>query len=170
MFELRPVEVDFFQTAPLRVVSAATLSATPAAVFEALVDRAAEMPRWFSAVRSVEYGGGAYGSSGPGSGPGSVPVGTRRRVRLIDRSTFHETVLAVDAPHRFAYRIDRTTVPGLRAMAEEWTVVSTDAGTRVAWTVAVDGPAITRAGLWATAPGLRAATRRALAKLDRELA
>src|SRR5579859_7577032 len=104
MFELRPVEVDFFRTAPLRVVSAATLSAAPAAVFDALVEGAADMPQWFTAVRTAEY-----------AAPGPVAVGSRRRIRLAGRASFHESVLAVEPPFRFAYRIDRTSVPGLSA-------------------------------------------------------
>lgn len=159
MFSLRPVDVDFLQSAPLRLVSAATLRAAPDAVFHALVEGAAAMPEWFGAVRGVEYGAGAS----------PVGVGTPRRVRLVGRSAFHETVLAVDAPSRFAYRIDRTTVPGLSAMAEEWTVLATDAGTRVAWTVALDGPAVTRWGVRGLGPGMRVVTRRALGRLDARL-
>lgn len=159
MFELRPVDEDFHRTAPLRVVCAATLRAAPELVFDALVDGAADMPRWFSAVRSVEYGAGFP----------PVGAGTRRRIRLVGRTAFHETVLAVEAPSRFAYRIDRTTVPGLSAMAEEWTMLATEAGTRVAWTIALDGPLATRLGVRALGPGMQAATRRALAKLDRQL-
>ena len=159
MFELRPVETDFIRSAPLRVVSAATLSAAPHTVFQALVDGAAEMPQWYGAVRSVEYSAGAP----------PVAVGARRRIRLVGRAAFHETVLAVDTPSRFAYRIDRTTVPGLSAMAEEWTLLTTDTGTRVAWTVALDGPAVTRWGVRGLGPGVQAATRRALGRLDRRL-
>jgi hypothetical protein len=159
MYAMRPVDLDFLNTAPLRLTFANTLRATPDAVFAAIADDVAALPRWYGAVAAAEYGG-----------PGPFGVGSKRRVKLVGGVSFHEQILAWDKPGRYAYRIERTTVPGIRAMAEEWSVVETPAGTRVAWTLAVDAALPTAAAIRASAPGIVLATRRAMAKLDRMLA
>lgn len=158
MYVTRPVDLDFLQTAPLRMTFANTLRATPGAVFDAIAHDVASLPHWYGAVADAQYGG---------SGP--FGVGTKRRVRLVGGVAFHEQVLAWDTPHRYAYRIERTTVPGIRAMAEEWTVLPTPAGTRVAWTMAVDAALPTAMAVRASAPGIAVATRRAMGRLDRML-
>ena len=61
-------------------------------------------------------------------------------------------------------------MPGIRAMAEQWAVLETPAGTRVAWTMALDAALPTAAALRASAPGIGVATRRALGRLDRMVA
>jgi hypothetical protein len=159
MFDLRPEGLKFLETAPLRMVFAETLKAAPEAVFYALSAEPEGWPRWYGAVSSSAYAGdGPYG------------VGARRRVRLVGGVTFHETVIAWDSPSRYAYRIDRCTMPGVRALVEEWTVLETSAGTRVAWTIALDAPAPILTALRAASAGFGVATRRALARLDRRLA
>jgi hypothetical protein len=159
MYATRPVDLDFLNTAPLRLTFANTLRAAPEAVFDAIAHEVAAMPRWYGAVAAAEYAGRA-----------PFGVGTKRRVKLVGGVAFHEEILAWDTPDRYAYRIERTTVPGIRAMAEEWAVVSTPAGTRVAWTMAVEAALPTAAALRASAPGIAVATRRALGRLDRMLA
>src|SRR5512139_1750129 len=108
MFELRPEGLTFLHTAPLRLVHAGTVRAAPEAVFQALAAEPEGWPSWYGAVVGNEY-----------RGDGPHGVGSRRRVRLTGGVTFHETVLAWDGPSRYAYRIDRCTVPGLRALVEE---------------------------------------------------
>lgn len=159
MYATRLVELDFLDTAPLRLRFAHTLRAAPEAVFEAIAQDVASLPRWYEAVAIAEYGG-----------PAPFGVGSKRRVKLVGGVAFHEQILAWDTPDRYAYRVERTTVPGIRAMAEAWTVVATPAGTRVAWTMAVDAALPVAAGLRASAPGIALATRRALGRLDRMLA
>ena len=158
MYATRPIDLDFLNTAPLCLSFAGTLRAAPAAVFNAIAHDVATMPRWYGAVAKAEYGGTApYG------------VGTKRRVKLVGGVAFHEEVLAWDAPHRYAYRIERTTVPGIRAMAEEWVVLETPAGTRVVWTMAIEAAPPMAAVLRGSAPGVALATRQALKRLDRML-
>jgi uncharacterized protein YndB with AHSA1/START domain len=159
MYATRPVDLDFLATAPLRLSFANTLHATPEAVFDAIAHDVAALPRWYGAVAAAEYGGAA-----------PFGVGTKRRVKLVGGVAFHEEVLAWDTPHRYAYRIERTTVPGIRAMAEQWTVLTTPAGTRVAWTMAIDATRPAAMAVRASAPGIALATRRAMGQLDRILA
>ncbi|MFL6116077.1 MAG: SRPBCC family protein [Catenulispora sp.] len=161
MFSTRPVGPEFLQTAPQRLSFAGTLHAPPKAVFEAIAHDVVSLPHWYGAVVAAEYGGG----------PGSEPpgVGTKRRVKLVGGVAFHEEVIIWDDPTRYGYRIERTTVPGIRAMAEEWAVVETPTGTRVVWTVAVDAARPMAMAFRSMAPGIGAATRRALGRLDRRL-
>jgi hypothetical protein len=159
MFTTRPVDLGFLDSAPLRLTFAGTLSAPPAAVFDALAREVTALPRWYGAVASAEYAGTTpYGA------------GSKRRVKLVGGVTFHEEVIAWNDPDRYAYRMERTTLPGIRAMAEQWSVLETPAGTRVAWTMAVDAALPTAAALRASVPGIAVATRRALGRLDRMLA
>lgn len=159
MYATRPVDLDFLNTAPIRLSFAGTLTAAPKAVFDAIANDVADLPRWYGAVADAEYGGTA-----------PFGVGTKRRVRLVGGVAFHEQILAWDTPSRYAYGIERTSVPGIRAMAEQWAVLDTPAGTRVAWTMAIDAALPTAAAIRASAPGIALATRRALGRLDRMLA
>lgn len=158
MFELRPESLSFLDTAPRRITAARTLSAKPETVFYALAAEPRGWREWFKAVSSCEYGGeGPYG------------VGTRRRVRLRAGLTFHETLLAWDSPSRYSYRVDRATVPGLRALVERWDILETSEGTRLSWTMGVDATLPVLTSLRGAAPGIAASGRMAMAKLDRRL-
>src|SRR5438270_11754993 len=104
MYATRPVDLDFLTAAPLRLSFAHTLRATPTAVFDALTHDIATLPHWYGAVAKAEYGGTE-----------PFGVGTRRRVKLIGGVAFHERILAWDTPDRYAYGIERTSVPGIYA-------------------------------------------------------
>ncbi|GAA1994855.1 SRPBCC family protein [Catenulispora subtropica] len=158
MFITRPVGLDFLESAPLRLSFAGTLQAPPKAVFDAVALDVTALPHWYGAVTAAEYGG-----------PEPAGVGTKRRVKLVAGVTFHEEVIAWDDPHRYAYRIERTTVPGIRAMAEQWTLVETTKGTRLVWTIAIEAAPPTMALVRSMGPGMAVATRRAVGKLDRRL-
>jgi uncharacterized protein YndB with AHSA1/START domain len=158
MFPTRPVDLDFLESAPLRLSFAGTLQAPPDAVFDAVARDVDALPRWYGAVAVAGYGG-----------PAPHGVGTKRRVKLVGGVAFHEEVIAWDAPHQYAYRIERTNVPGIHAMAERWALLETSKGTRLVWTIALDARRTTAALARSMAPGMALATRRALGKLDRRL-
>jgi hypothetical protein len=158
MFALRSEDLEFLENAPLSLTFASTAMAPAKAVFDALSADASTWPSWFGAVSRAEYGG-----------PAPYGVGALRRVHLVGGVTFHETVIAWDDPTRYGYRVDRTTLPGFRAMIEEWNVLETTDGTRVRWTMAVDAVLPVRIALRAAAPGVGLAFRRAVSVLDRQL-
>lgn len=164
MYATRPVGLEFLEAAPVRLSFAGTLRAAPGVVFDAVARDVEALPRWYGAVAAAEYGG-----VGVGVGDAGIGVGAKRRVRLVGGVTFHEEVIAWDAPDRYAYRMERTSVPGIRAMAERWAVVETSRGTRLVWTIALDAVAGVAAMARAMGPGLGVATRRAVGRLDREL-
>ncbi|GAA3997893.1 SRPBCC family protein [Streptomyces marokkonensis] len=150
---LRPVGLDFVETAPVRLVFARELSAAPGPVFRALAEDVPGWTTWFSAVTFAR-------PTGEGAG---------REIRLKGGTRFVETVLAAERPEVYAYRVDATNVPGARAMAEEWRLAPAGAGTRVRWTFAVDGTAPFRFVLNRARPGLERAFRDAVTSLDRRL-
>ncbi|MGW7258326.1 SRPBCC family protein [Streptomyces sp. NPDC054834] len=149
---LRPVGIDFTETAPVRLVFAREMAAAPETVFRALAEDVPGWQQWFSAVASAR------------------PAEGGREIRLRGGIRFEESVLLAKAPEVYAYRVDVTNVPGARAWAEEWRLAPAGTGTRVRMSFALDGTAPFRL-VWSLArPGVGQAFRRAVAALDRRLA
>jgi uncharacterized protein YndB with AHSA1/START domain len=151
---LRPEGPGFVETAPLRLVFAREVAASPEAVFSALAEDVSSWTEWFSAVTLAR----------------PTADGTGREVRLRGGTRFEETVLVSEAPELYAYRVDATNAPGLRALVEEWRLTPSGKGTRVQWTFAADGTAFFRAALVVGRCGLGRAFRGAMTTLDRRLA
>ncbi|WP_370410120.1 SRPBCC family protein [Streptomyces fradiae] len=150
---LRPVELDFAESAPLRLVFSADLAAPPAAVYRSLAVELGSTPAWFTAVTAATPTDGGAG----------------RTIRLRGGIEFRETILASDPAARYAYRIDRTNAPGLTALLEEWLLSPAADGTRVRWTMAVDGNGPCRLALRLARPGVGKSFRDAMRNLDRRL-
>ncbi|MYW70447.1 SRPBCC family protein [Streptomyces sp. SID8379] len=155
---LLPVGLDFVETAPLRLVFAREVSASPGAVYRALAEDVEGWSQWFSAVtlaRPVEDG-----ADGP-----------RREIRLKGGTRFLETIVAAEPDAVYAYRVDEANAPGMRALLEEWRISPTaSGGARVQWTFAADGVAPFRVGLKVGRAGLGRAFRDAVGSLERRLA
>ncbi len=124
--QLTPVGLDFLETAPHRFEYSEPLAAPPAAVFAAISADPSTWS-WFPGIEE-----GAYEGDEPAG------VGTRRWVR-IGGTKYRETVLAWDAPQRWAYRVDETSSPLLTALLEDW-VMEPAAGdsTTLRWTFAFE--------------------------------
>ncbi|HET6860100.1 MAG TPA: SRPBCC family protein [Streptomyces sp.] len=151
---LRPVELDFVGSAPVRLAFGAQLSAPPEAVYRALADDVEAWPSWFGALTYARPTDGGAG----------------RQVGLKGGTRFSETVMAAEPDERYAYRIDETNAPAVRALLEEWRLTPHGTGTRVRWTFAADGPAPLRVALRVARPGLGHSFRDAMRSLDRRLA
>ncbi|MGW0998165.1 SRPBCC family protein [Streptomyces sp. NPDC002520] len=153
---LRPVGIDFTETAPVRLVFARNIAASPDAVFRALAEDVADWSAWFSAVASVRSTDGG------------------REVRLRGGIHFQESVLAAKGPELYTYRVDVTNTPGARAWIEEWQLTPAgpgpDAGTRVRMTFALDGTAVFRFVCRLARAGVGRSFRQAVDALDRRLA
>ncbi|MBW5484971.1 SRPBCC family protein [Streptomyces bambusae] len=150
---LRPVGLDFTESAPVRLVFEAVATAAPEAVYRALAEDVAGWPRWFRAV----------------SGARPTHGGAGREVTLRGGVRFAETIMAADPEQRYAYRVDTTNVPGVQALLEEWRLTPSGSGTRVRWTFAADGAAPFRLALTAARPGLGLSFRTAVRTLDAQL-
>ncbi|WP_086830383.1 SRPBCC family protein, partial [Streptomyces sp. NRRL B-24572] len=135
---LEPVELDFTTSAPVRLAFTVDLAAPPAAVYRSVAVEVGSLPSWFTAVTSAV-------PTGDGAG---------RTIRLRGGIAFEETILASEPDLRYAYRVDTTNAPGVTAMAEEWLLSPTGTGTRLRWTMAVDGAAPFRLALRLAAPGV----------------
>lgn len=147
---LRPVGLDFIEDAPVRLAFTAGAAAPPEAVYRALAEEVVGWPRWFRAVTLARP---THGGAG-------------REIRLVGGVRFQETIMAADPEQRYAYRVDETNAPGVRALLEEWRLTPAGSGTHVRWTFAADGPAAFRLALTAARPGLGHSFRTAVRGLD----
>ncbi|KOU72329.1 polyketide cyclase [Streptomyces sp. MMG1533] len=152
--QLRPVGIEFVETAPVRLVFAREISASPGSVFHALAEDVPGWAEWFGAVTLAR----------------SADEGARREIRLKGGTRFLETVLVAKEAEVYAYRIDETNAPGARALVEEWRLTPAGTGTRVQWTFAADGSAVFRLALTFGRAGLGRAFRDAVTSLERRLA
>ncbi|MFJ1811452.1 MULTISPECIES: SRPBCC family protein [unclassified Streptomyces] len=150
---LRPEGLGFVGTAPVRLVFAREVSASPERVFHALAEDVSGWAEWFPAVTSVRPRDGGAG----------------RDVRLRGGGRFRETVIAADGPQVYAYRVDVTNAPGLRALVEEWRLSPAGPRTRVQWTFAADGNGVFRAVMRPARAGLGRSFRDAMTRLERRL-
>ncbi|MGW1764147.1 SRPBCC family protein [Streptomyces sp. NPDC002073] len=150
---LRPVGLDFVESAPVRLVFAAVTHAPPEAVYRALAEEVTGWPSWFRAVTLARP---THGGAG-------------REIGLLGGIRFQETIMAADPEQRYAYRVDSTNAPGVQALLEEWRLYPSGGGTRVQWTFAAAGPRPFRLALRAARPGLARAFRDAVHTLDRRL-
>ncbi|WP_434587684.1 SRPBCC family protein [Streptomyces sp. A5-4] len=151
---LRPVQLDFVDSAPVRLVFTAQVSAPPEAVYRALAEDVEAWPSWFGAMTHARPTDGGAG----------------REIGLKGGTRFRETVMAAEPAERYAYRIDETNAPALRALLEDWRLSPSGTGTRVRWTFAMAGPAPLRVLLRLARPGLGRSFRDAMRSLDRRLA
>lgn len=151
---LRPVGLDFIEDAPIRLVFAAEVTATPEDVYEALAQDVEGWPHWFSAVSLARP---THGGAG-------------REVTLRGGVRFEETIMAAEPEQRYAYRVDTTNAPAVRALLEEWRLTPQGSGTHIRWTFAADGPTPFRLTLRAASPALGQSFRQAVRALDGRLA
>jgi hypothetical protein len=59
---------------------------------------------------------------------------------------YKETILAWDAPSRWAYRVDECSAPIARALVEDWVIAPNGDGSVVRWTFTIDPRALFIAG------------------------
>ncbi|WP_443078778.1 SRPBCC family protein [Streptomyces sp. NBC_01497] len=145
------MELDFLESAPVRLTFGAALVAPPDAVYRELAEHTEDWPDWFSGLVVASR----------------TPEG--RQVRLSGGGQFWETVLAAHPSVRYAYRTDHTNAPGVSALVEDWHLTPAAPGTRVRWTIATDGAALYRALVRAARPALARTFRTSMRALDRRL-
>ncbi|UNO38896.1 SRPBCC family protein [Streptomyces sp. MST-110588] len=154
MRQLRPVDLDFLDSAPLRLVFAAEVAASPEEMYVALAKDVAGWSHWFTGVsRAVATDGGAA-----------------RDVRLKGGTRLRETVMVAERDRRYTYRVDAVGVPGPHALMEDWRLIPAGGGTRVRWMFATDGPGAYRFAVTLARPALGRTFRASMRALDRRLA
>ncbi|MGZ4753835.1 MAG: SRPBCC family protein [Acidimicrobiia bacterium] len=123
---LRPVGLEFLESAPQRFEYQEPLAAPSAAVFAAISSDPSTWG-WFPGIEEGSYEGDA-----------PAGLGARRWVR-IGGVKYRETMLAWDAPRRWAYRVDETSAPMFAALLEDWVTEPADGGTTMLhWTFAFE--------------------------------
>lgn len=159
MASLQPREIGFADTAPVRIEGAATLDASPAEVWEVLVDHEA-WPRWFRGVHTCR------GTSEPATG-----VGSTRRVTLANgRWVVDERFIAWDDERLWAFTATAMRPAVFRSLVERVAIEPVAAGrTAVTYRMALE-PTL---ALRPVVPLLRHTVRRnlsaALVELGREV-
>lgn len=157
--QLRPVDLSFLSEAPVIEVFCAAVQAPRADVF-ARISADPSTWSWFPGIANAGY-----------DGDEPHGVGSRRHVHMA--GTFYgETMLAWDAPSRWTYRVDETSIPLAHALVEEWAVLDGDddgASSIVRWTFAIDPKPMFNVARFAGAAVMGALFRRAMANLDRQL-
>src|SRR5687768_7857682 len=113
-YDLEDRDPAWSKRAPVTVVHRVAVPAPPAIAWEVLADQE-RWPDWYVGVSEVAllHGDGR--------------VGTRRRVRA-GFVTVEEEVRVFEPPVRIGLTVVSSSVPGLRAMTEEWELVPDHTG------------------------------------------
>jgi hypothetical protein len=106
-FKCRPVDIDFFQSAPVRFVNEIELAASAADVF-AIFEEAEAWPQWFPEIVNVEW-----------TTPRPHGVGTTRTVKL-NTVTVYESFFVWEQDKHFAFYFTQMSLPLVRAFAEDY--------------------------------------------------
>ena len=151
-FRFDPVELDFLERAPRRHIAEASVALPREVVWRAFTD-ASTWHEWWPGVRSAGY-----------RGEPPFGVGTFREAD-VGGWLMEETMLAWDEGRRWAYRIDRSTVPMARAQLEATELSDEADGTRVRWTLALQPRLLMKLGK----PWFDASVQRMLERAMRNL-
>jgi len=125
--DLRPVGLDFFESASHRYVTTAQIAQPVDAVFAALAGDPAEWSKWFP----------GFSDKSKWVTPAPFGVGSQREMVMRGQPIL-ETVIAWDASTRWSYFIAHAMMPGIRAFAEDYALKPVDGGTELTWTLALD--------------------------------
>ena len=125
-FPCHPVEVSFFDKAPMRFKNAVELDARPAEVF-AIFEDGESWPRWFAGMRKV-----VWTSSKPYS------VGTTRTV-WFPLLSIDEHFFRWEQDRRFSFYLTAASMPLVHALAEDYLLeeIAPDR-TRFTYSVAIE--------------------------------
>ena len=157
-WDLRAVDLDFFDTAPHRFTHTAVIARPVERVFEAIGPDPARWGDWFP----------GFDHSGHWLTEGPIGTGSRRTVRMA-RISYDETILAYDPPHRFAFRLDRAAAPMAYALAEDYRISEHPSGSTLEWTFAIDPRPMMRPAARFMDSALARILRKVAANLERQL-
>ena len=110
-WDMRPVDLEFFDTAPYRFVTTEVIHQPGERIFAAIADDPAGWGHWFPGFSKT----GRYVTPPP-HGPGSTRDVAMGGVR------YRETVLAWEPPFRWSFYVDQAGLPFARALAEDYRV------------------------------------------------
>jgi uncharacterized protein YndB with AHSA1/START domain len=124
MPKLTPREVDFAETAPIKITTNVTVNGTPDEVWAVLIDNE-RWPEWFAAAKACRS------TSDKPHGLGST------RWIHVDLFKVNERFIAWDPPRRWAFTILDVNLPGVISVVERALIEPTSDGqTTVSYTMA----------------------------------
>ena len=109
MFTCEAVDLDYLESAPLRLCASVNVNRPPSEVFAALAHDPANWGEFFP----------GFDRTGRWQTPGPHGVGSRYTKRFIG-ITIEESVLVWDEGARLAFRVDSTTAPAFHAWVEDY--------------------------------------------------
>lgn len=126
-YECRKIDLDFFDSAPIRIESSVDLPCTPECLFSCFEDADA-WSQWVGVIERVEW-----------TSPKPFRVGTTRSVEMPGGMVAYEEFLAWDAPRHMAFRFNQFSQKFLKAFGEDYRVTDLGNGRcRLVWTVGID--------------------------------
>lgn len=133
-YSCRPVDIDFFESAPLRFVHSVEIAASANRIFAHFEDEHA-WPRWWRGMREVLW-----------TSPRPFGVGTTRTVRF-DAGSLAEYFFRWESGRRFSFYLTGQSVPLFRALAEDYLLETIAPGrARFTYSVAIDPGLLLRLG------------------------
>ncbi len=157
-FELRAVDLDFLAQAGRTWIVECEVRAPRADVWRAYADPAT-WSEWFPGVVSASYA----------DSPRPYGVGTRREA-TVSGQRYHEVMVAWEEQRRWAYYIERATLPISRAHLECTEFEDCPGGTLVRWILAADPRLLLRLASPFFGPYLQRLFARAMRNLELYLA
>jgi uncharacterized protein YndB with AHSA1/START domain len=144
MYDCKPVDMSFLETAPYRLKSVVEIAASPERIFDAFEDPNS-WTVWAIPITNVEW-----------TSPKPFGIGTTRTVTMVGNMVGEEEFIAWDRGKRMAFRFNRSSTNTMPAFAEDYVVEELDPGRcRVTWTMAMEPGGASRVTMPLTAPLLR---------------
>ena len=125
-FSCRTVDLNFLDSAPVKIVNEVEINASPERVFRVFED-AESWPKWFKEIVNVEW-----------TSPQPLGVGSTRTVTL-KTMTAYEKFIAWDAGKRFTFYFTAASQPIVHAFCEDYRLEASGEGkTKFTHTVAYE--------------------------------
>ena len=120
------VDMNFLESAPVKIVNSVDISATPEQIFSVFEDENS-WPQWFTGIVDVEW-----------TSPKPFGVGTTRTVNLGAMKVY-ENFIHWEDNQRFAFYFTKTSLPFVKALLEDYRLEALDSTTtRFTHTVAYE--------------------------------
>ena len=110
------VDMDYLESAPVKIINSVDISATPEQIFAVFEDENS-WPQWFTGIIGVEW-----------TSPKPFGVGTTRTVNL-GAIKVYEHFIHWEDNQRFAFYFTKTSLPFAKALLEDYRLEPLDSNT-----------------------------------------
>lgn len=110
------VDMNYLETAPVKIINSVDVSATPEQIFAVFEDENS-WPKWFTGIVGVEW-----------TSPKPFGVGTTRTVNLGALKVY-ENFIHWEENKRFAFYFTKTNLPFVKALLEDYQLEVIDSNT-----------------------------------------